>query len=209
MRRNYDKKYVYKLTFPNGMVYFGSTWSVEDRWRGDGDGYKDMAVNKPIQEFGWENVKKEVILRLESHPNVILAIEQALIEENKDICYNIQLNPRMRFKYGKQDKAAIVHVWMIDGIAKSAEDWAKEYGTTTSKAMNRMKSHPNMTPLEALTFPNVPRGLTKLSKEFWEANGCIIGFDKTSYVLQYPDWPDELKARAAVSLLNVYEKLEE
>ena len=29
--RYYEKRYLYKMTFPNGMVYVGTAWDVQDR----------------------------------------------------------------------------------------------------------------------------------------------------------------------------------
>lgn len=36
------KRYVYKLTFPDGMVYFGSTSDVKRRWGESGAEYKGV-----------------------------------------------------------------------------------------------------------------------------------------------------------------------
>lgn len=205
-----DKEYVYKLTFPNGMVYFGSTSSIKERWRGNGDGYRNMAVWKPIQEYGWENIKKEVIIHLKNHPTLVQKTEAALIDENKGNCYNVALNPKAKRK-GKQREEckAIKHVWTINGITKTAVEWSKEYNRQSSQPISRMQRYPMMTPLEALTFPNVPRGMTARTVEFWESQGCYMGTDKSSYITDYYDWPEELKNIACYNIKNKYEKLEE
>ena len=57
------KKYsVYVHTFPNGKKYVGMTaQSVEKRW-GNGKAYSTQTkMSEAIKEFGWENVKHEVI----------------------------------------------------------------------------------------------------------------------------------------------------
>lgn len=60
----WNKRYLYKLTFPNGMVYIGCTHDIKQRWAGNGAHYHDMKVYSAVQEFGWDNTKKEVLLYL-------------------------------------------------------------------------------------------------------------------------------------------------
>ena len=58
------KKYLYRLTFPNGKVYIGVTSNIHQRWISQGAAYKGSVVGEAIQQFGWDNVKKEVLLHL-------------------------------------------------------------------------------------------------------------------------------------------------
>lgn len=52
---------VYKFTFPNGKIYIGQTGQrVQNRWN-YGTGYKNQDVYEPIKEYGWDNVKKEIL----------------------------------------------------------------------------------------------------------------------------------------------------
>ena len=53
---------VYEFTFPNGKLYYGSTISLDSRWR-EGDGYKTQKVGKAIEEFGWDNIEKRIIAK--------------------------------------------------------------------------------------------------------------------------------------------------
>ena len=54
---------VYKLTSPSNKVYIGITSrSVKQRWN-NGIGYKKCpAMNNAIKKYGWENIKKEILL---------------------------------------------------------------------------------------------------------------------------------------------------
>lgn len=53
---------IYLLTFPNGKKYCGYTsQELENRWK-NGHGYaKCPLVNKAIEKYGWNTVKKELI----------------------------------------------------------------------------------------------------------------------------------------------------
>lgn len=57
-----DNYKVYLLTFPNGKQYVGMTkQKLNRRWK-NGYGYEtNKEMNNAIQEFGWENIKKEVL----------------------------------------------------------------------------------------------------------------------------------------------------
>jgi len=54
---------VYRLTSPSDKVYIGITSrSVKQRWN-NGIGYKKCpAMNNAIRKYGWENIKKEILL---------------------------------------------------------------------------------------------------------------------------------------------------
>ena len=52
---------VYKHTFPNEKVYIGIT-SINPlkRWK-NGEGYRTQLVYRPIQKYGWDNIKHEIL----------------------------------------------------------------------------------------------------------------------------------------------------
>ncbi len=185
------RRYVYKLTFPDGMLYFGSTYSVEERWADNGTHYKGQPVYEAIEKYGWENIKKEVVLYLSNNDTLVKEVEIALIRDNSYRCYNAKCNSEWDEKHPpkKANTASYLRVWTIDGITMSALDWCKEYGRPASFA-DRAGLY-GMTPKEALTFPPVPKGMTKKALEYWASLGLTPGTDTTSYVTpksEMPSW---------------------
>lgn len=75
--RNVGQYCVYEFIFPNGKVYYGSTFSTEKRWN-NGKGYTTQEVGKAIEEFGWNNVEKKIIAENLTQTNALL-IERTLI----------------------------------------------------------------------------------------------------------------------------------
>ena len=57
-----NKGIIYALKFPNGKVYIGQTWNIENRHRASGSMYKKSLVGKTIKKYGWNNIEK-IILR--------------------------------------------------------------------------------------------------------------------------------------------------
>ena len=92
----YHKQYLYKMTFPNGMVYIGTAFDIRQRWANHGAGYRSQKVWAAIKEFGWENIKKEVLLYLPCDENCwsndqrIRKMERELIREYDGRSYNVQ-----------------------------------------------------------------------------------------------------------------------
>lgn len=84
---------VYKLTSPSNKVYIGITCqSVEKRWA-NGKGYKRCpAIYKAINKYGWENIKKEILLE-NTTENEAKSLETMLIKlhksDNKKYGYNL------------------------------------------------------------------------------------------------------------------------
>lgn len=178
----YDKKYLYKLTFPNGMVYIGSTSDIKNRWAGKGCHYKGMAVGKAIEEFGWGNIKREVILKLSGSirdNDIILTMERELIRAYGDRCYNEACT--IEYRENKREKEASLHsykvFWEIDGVEKPAREWCEEYNFSYIKAYKRIQKY-GLTPKQALTFPNVPQKYHRRAMEYWRELGLLGGDGK-------------------------------
>lgn len=175
---------VYRLTFPNGMVYIGSTSDTKKRWANNGSGYKGQAVYEAIKDFGWENVKKEVVLTLKSDELLVRKVECALIKEFGKKCYNKMSS--VEYHRGKRPPShgVVKHFWEIDGVVRPAKDWCADYGVYLSHALSRMERH-GLTPKEALTFPPLPKGSRKgnAAEEYWKSRGYFPGTDKTSRVV--------------------------
>lgn len=57
-----DQYVVYLHTFPNGKHYVGITCQdVNRRWR-DGKGYEGQPVFDAILKYGWDNIKREILM---------------------------------------------------------------------------------------------------------------------------------------------------
>ncbi len=128
------RKYVYKFTFPDGMVYIGSTHDVDDRWQYHGTLYNTQKVGDAIRAVGWENVKKEVLYFNPDDENAVIAEEKRQIELHKDVAYNLRDNPAKSVVYAKKPtgrRAGYVHVWTIGGETKPAIEWCKIYNRDT------------------------------------------------------------------------------
>lgn len=72
---------VYLLTFPNNKVYIGITSQIETkRWVG-GKGYvKNEKMFEDIVNFGWENIKKDILFKK-------LTFEEAISKEKELIIH--------------------------------------------------------------------------------------------------------------------------
>lgn len=82
---------VYMHTLPDGKIYIGQSKDVYSRWK-DGESY---SYNEPfydaIQEFGWDNVKHEILCTCENREEA-LRMEALFIfmldSENEEVGYN-------------------------------------------------------------------------------------------------------------------------
>lgn len=176
----WSKRYLYKLTFPNGMVYIGCTYDIKQRWAGKGAHYYGMKVYEAIKEFGWDNIKKEILLFLpdeNGNSEKITSLEKEFIKAYSGRCYNSMSDPEWYEEnpaYSKERYAPRIY-WTAFGETKPAKDWCAEYNTSSSVVMNRIKKY-GLTIKQALTFPPVPRG--KRSKgykveDFWRECGLL------------------------------------
>lgn len=191
------KRYVYKLTFPDGMVYFGSTADVEKRWAGDGKKYNGFRVGEWIKKFGWENVKKEVVLFLEDAPCVILDVEKKMIRDNSNVALNETSNSnyaKFRQETSRDGSNCVAYIWTINGVAKPAIQWCREYKISYGPAISRVNKY-GMSPLEAILAPIVPKQYTCKAEEWYRIVGYKYGIDKTSYVTPHSEWPEQFKER--------------
>lgn len=151
------KQYLYLLTFPNEMVYVGIAYDIADRWVSSGGAYKGQPVYDAICEFGWENVKKEVLLYIPSDENgtsQIRAKEQELIEHYGDRCYNQQ---------GKQSFYTAIHdrrkieTLTYGGQTKTYREWGQEQGVTVSDATIRYRIKRGWSVEDALFTPPIDK----------------------------------------------------
>lgn len=188
-----QKRYVYKFTFPNGMVYIGVTNDPETRWQYNGVLYAPQAVGKAIKRFGWENIKKEIVFYDPENEQAVLDEEKRLIWKYQDRCYNHLDNPEWEYEkpnnaYGR--RGGYVHVWTIDGEIKPAQDWCKVYSRDLSNTLAKMRKY-ELSPLEALTVPIVPPDRKMDALAYWKERGFLLEKDTRSYVTPLEEWPDE------------------
>lgn len=159
-----DKQYLYRLTFPDGMVYIGIAFDVERRWANGGVHYRSQKVYPHIAACGWENIKKDVIIHIPIERNgteIIRKMERELILAYGNRCYN-------------QPQYEIKSYLTVNGETKPTRDWCAEYGISPGKVIRRI-SRWGLTPIQALTFPSVPNGYNRRPMEYWRKSGC---FDK-------------------------------
>lgn len=178
----YDRQYLYRLTFPNGMVYIGTTSNVKTRWAGKGANYRELSVYKHIEEFGWDNIKKEVLLHLppsiENHGK-ILTLESEFIKAYGDRCYNRQANPEWHQELARRNrekgvKNNIPHIyWTVGGITKPAKDWCREFNKDYGSVVNKMRRY-NIPVELALQLPRVPSHYSKRAAEYWRSQGFDV-----------------------------------
>lgn len=78
---------VYKMTFPNGRYYFGSTTNVKRRWV-----HRENSYTEPVRglmlKYGWDNIQKEIIWEGNDR-RTAENIEYSLIELFRSNCYNV------------------------------------------------------------------------------------------------------------------------
>ena len=176
------KQYLYRLTFPNGMVYIGSTFDIKSRWAGNGYKYREQDVYEHIVEFGWDNIKKEVLLQLPDEigfTSKIEKLEREFIKVYGDRCYNKQANPewhqeiaeRNRNKGAKSCEPRIY--WTVGGITKPAKVWCEEFNKDYGSVSHKMRRY-NISAELALQLPKVPMSYSKRAAEYYRSQGFNV-----------------------------------
>lgn len=171
----FDKHILYKFTFPDGMVYIGTTKSIKTRWAGDGINYSS-GVKQAIERYGWENIKREIIVELEKsieNNDKILKLERELISAYGSRAYNSKCNAEWeKVQTDKRKQNHVAKSWTVNGITKPASQWCAEYGISYSCVLKRMSAY-GLTQPQALTFPSVPREYRKQPMQYWQEHGLI------------------------------------
>ena len=184
MNKYLDKQYLYKLTFPNGMVYIGVAFDVKERWANNGLHYRGQKVYQYIKEFGWDNIKREVLLYIPysddnwyENSRAIHKKERELIREYGERCYNRQANKNFHKEVAERSRAKGVYdakvLWTVEGVTKPAKDWCAERGVTYTR-MKRIIERYGVSPEQALNLPPVPNNMTRRAEEYWRSQGFDI-----------------------------------
>lgn len=101
---------VYMHTFPNGKVYIGQTRQAPtERFRA-GKGYKNKYVYEAIQEYGWENVKHEILaegLNKEEADNLETALIAKHRSTEKEYGYNMTTGGSSGYEYTEEARKNI------------------------------------------------------------------------------------------------------
>lgn len=72
---------IYKLTVPNGKIYIGQTSQKPHvRWNGGSKYEQNKELYADIMEYGWRNVKKEVIAEVESKQEALEAERENIMK---------------------------------------------------------------------------------------------------------------------------------
>ncbi len=172
------KNTLYKLTFPNGMVYIGVSKNVTSRWYGDGSHYKGSRVGEAIQEFGWENIEKELLLKLPaslSSDDIVRKMERELIKAYDRKSYNVQCTPTYNEIVAERNKKKTPKriFWTINNETKSMVEWCEHYNTAQSTVYGRMRAF-GLTLEQALVFPKVPNDKSRRNPiGYWQSLGLL------------------------------------
>jgi len=111
-----------------------------------------------------------------------------VLREDSELPHDVHFKttcPREKVKH-------IKYMWTINGVTKPAKDWCQKYRVALSRA-NLLIDRYGCTPIEALTFPRLPKELCREGKdigEWWEEQGYRPGTDRTSHVTPREEWGD-------------------
>lgn len=172
------KNTLYKLTFPNEMVYIGVSKNVINRWFGDGTHYKNQRVGEAIKKFGWDNIKKELLLELPasfSSEKIVCKMETELIKAYDKKSYNVQCTPTYNeaIKECNKKKTKKRVFWVINGETKSMYEWCKQFNISPSTVDGRMRSF-GLSLQQALTFPKIPNDKSRRDPiGYWKSLGLL------------------------------------
>ena len=142
---------VYKHTAPNGKVYIGITSQYcNKRWR-NGKGYKhNQHFSSAIKEFGWENIKHEVLY--ENIPQEeAQRIEKKLINEyksdNREFGYNIECGGLLHDTTSEETKQKLSNI----NKGKFAGEKHPNYGKKLTEEQKRYISEKTKLAMANLT----------------------------------------------------------
>jgi hypothetical protein len=163
------------------MVYIGTAFNVEDRWRNHGAGYRGQSVYKFIQEYGWNNIEHEVLLFLphsKENPyrstEQIRKMERELIHAYGDRCYNRQCASEFHEEVAETNRKNGAYdpkvYWTINGESRPAKDICADLGLNYGKIAHRISKY-ELTPEQAVNLPPVPRKCTRSAVSYWESQG--------------------------------------
>lgn len=150
------KKYLYRLTFPNGKVYIGVTSNIHQRWISQGAAYKGSVVGEAIQQFGWDNVKKEVLLHLPGKNDAyekektIKKMEGELIKAYGEKSYNRTVWDGA-YPEGRYNGKTVC----FNGEKKTYAQWQKDPRVKVSGATIRSRIEKGWSIEEALFTPSL------------------------------------------------------
>lgn len=120
---------VYMHTFPDGKEYVGQTISgdCETRWR-NGEGYKGQKVYSAIKEYGWENVKHEILADNLSDREVD-AYETECIDYYDAIenGYNVALGGKTNRKH--KESTLLMHIIKLAGFRSLSHVFSEYFHT--------------------------------------------------------------------------------
>jgi hypothetical protein len=174
-----QKRQVYMLRFPNGMVYIGTTYDVFQRWASSGAHYKGMLVGDAIEEFGWENVKKDIVFQLpegEESTYFCECIEKQLIERYQHKSYNERgtkrYNRRMSEIRKKSDRVYEKIAIPFNGGTKTRDELIEEYGPGRFTQAYEWIQKYDITIEQAFTLPRAPKGMRSI--DYWNSIGIPV-----------------------------------
>lgn len=180
----HHKQYLYKMTFPNGKVYIGTTFDINRRWDNNGAGYRGQKVWEPIQKYGWDNIKKEVLMYIPytdddncwANSNKIREEELRLIAENEGNCYNrqgtVEFHDEVARSMRKPERKKYSKYLTFDGKEKTYYQWSLEPGVTVSGATIRSRIEERGWDVkDALFTPNLNHieGTPEERREIWKS----------------------------------------
>lgn len=177
------KRQVYKFTFPNGMVYIGCTTDVRSRWKSKGYAYKTMRVGSAIEEFGWENIKKEIIVNfkvgsLESE-TICRDVERELIRAYEGRSYNdmnteeYKCRLKREIKEGKHRTYTKVLI-PIYGEWLTSDEIIKKYGEEKLITVRKLIQEFDASIDTAFDLPPVPKEYSRKKPEYWKKCGYDV-----------------------------------
>ena len=183
-------KGVYKLTFPNGKAYIGSSVNIKVRWaNGKGYDFDNAPVGKAIQEYGWENVNKEILYVSDDIEELHL-MEGIYIEKYRTT------DPE--FGYNMMGKDGNINA-ISDALRVKFSEGMKEYH-------KRIKENPNDY-RASLTNPDyIPK---KMQAHLRNTGRCKSGKDHWNYGKTVPEErrriiSEKLKGRPSPPKIGLY-----